>query len=340
MKDREAVSAPPRRPTLKTVAAEVGLAVATVSRALNDAPDINEETKARVREAALRVGYRPNRAGVRLRTGRTNVISLLLAPETDMMSHTARLIHALASELRGTPYHLIVTPVFDDEDPLAQVRYVIETGSADAIVINKIRPEDPRIAYMHANRMPFATHGRSDMGIAHPFFDFDNRRYAELAVEALAARGRRRLLVVAPPIEQNYAQHIVAGVEATCARLGLGWRRVEDATSDSPSARIEAAVARRLAGGGCDAVLCASAASVIASVSAAEGLGLRLGADLDVAGKESVPFLKRFRSEIIAVHEDSAAAGAFLARAALAAVRDPSAPPMTHLAAPGPGDLR
>ncbi|MBC7479941.1 MAG: LacI family DNA-binding transcriptional regulator, partial [Pseudorhodobacter sp.] len=62
------------RPTLKTIAAETGLAIATVSRALKDAPDIGEETKRRVRETAERLGYRPNRAGVRLRTGKTNVI--------------------------------------------------------------------------------------------------------------------------------------------------------------------------------------------------------------------------------------------------------------------------
>ena len=39
------------RPTLKTIAGETGLAIATVSRALKNAPDIGEETKKRVREA-------------------------------------------------------------------------------------------------------------------------------------------------------------------------------------------------------------------------------------------------------------------------------------------------
>ena len=61
------------RPTLKTLARLTGLAVPTISRALSDAPDIGEDTKRRVKEMAARIGYRPNRAGVRLRTGRTNV---------------------------------------------------------------------------------------------------------------------------------------------------------------------------------------------------------------------------------------------------------------------------
>ncbi len=78
----------PERPTLKTIAAATGLAVATVSRALKDAPDIGEETKRRVRAMAAELGYRPNRAGVRLRTGKTNVIALILSAEVDVMNHT------------------------------------------------------------------------------------------------------------------------------------------------------------------------------------------------------------------------------------------------------------
>ena len=67
-----------KKPTLRTISEISGLAVPTVSRALNDAPDIGRETKQRVREIAREIGYVPNRAGVRLRTGKTNVISLVL----------------------------------------------------------------------------------------------------------------------------------------------------------------------------------------------------------------------------------------------------------------------
>ena len=68
-----------RKPTLKTISELSGLAVATVSRALNDAPDIGADTKKLVRRIAADIGYVPNRAGVRLRTGRTNVITLVLS---------------------------------------------------------------------------------------------------------------------------------------------------------------------------------------------------------------------------------------------------------------------
>ena len=63
-----------RAPTLKTISEATGLAVTTVSRALKDGPELSAETRARVREVATQLGYRPHRAGVRLRTGRTFVV--------------------------------------------------------------------------------------------------------------------------------------------------------------------------------------------------------------------------------------------------------------------------
>ena len=98
------------RPTLKTIAYMTGLGVTTVSKALKDAPDISRSTKERVRLVAQQVGYRPNRAGVRLRTGRTNVISVVLSVETEVLGLTPHIVHGISVHLSGTPYHLVVTP--------------------------------------------------------------------------------------------------------------------------------------------------------------------------------------------------------------------------------------
>src|SRR5688572_29071131 len=155
------------KPTLRTIAQATGLAVATVSRALSDAPDLRAETKALVRRTAEELGYVPNRAGLRLRTGRTQVIALVLSTEHDMMNHTARLISSLAGELRATPYHLNVTPFFPGEDPLRPIRHVVENGLADAVIFNQTLPQDPRVAWLMARGFPFAAHGRTDWAASH-----------------------------------------------------------------------------------------------------------------------------------------------------------------------------
>ena len=153
---------PGEKPTLRTLARLSGFAVATVSRALSDAPDIGDNTKNLVKHIAEAVGYVPNRAGVRLRTGKTNVISLLL-PMTDEETNIfySIIIRSISAEFLGTPYHLNVTPFFAAGDSLLPVQRIVENGLADGIIMNQIEPEDPRVAYLLERQFPFATHGRS-----------------------------------------------------------------------------------------------------------------------------------------------------------------------------------
>ncbi len=321
MDDAENQMTDTARPTLKTIAALTGLSIATVSRALKDAPDIGEETKRRVREMAARVGYRPNRAGVRLRTGKTHVIALVRSTEEDVMNHTSQMINAISTALRGTSYHMILMPYFPEEDLMAPIRYVVETGSADGVIINQTTPDDPRVRYMHERGFPFATHGRTDMGVEHPYFDFDNEIFARIIVREMVARGRRSLALVAPPKGQSYAQHMIKGFTEEAARLGVAARVIDEVSSDTPALLVERFAERCFAmSDGPDGVVLGSATSSMALVTGGEACGLVLGRDFDVGTKDSIHFLRRFRSEMLVVHEDVGHAGDFLARAVMDAI--------------------
>ncbi|SFS21063.1 LacI family transcriptional regulator [Yoonia litorea] len=323
------------KPTLKSISRISGLAVPTVSRALNDAPDIGAETKKMIRQIANDIGYVPNRAGVRLRTGRTNVISLVMSTEHDLMSHTARLIASVAGGLRNTPYHLVVTPFFPDQDPMDPVRYIVETGSADAIIMNQIKPEDPRVAYLMEKGFPFATHGRTNWADSHAYYDFDNTAFGRLAGDKLAARGRKNICVIAPPQSQSYGQHMVQGISESCEAHNMSFEILEGVTSDTASLVVIEHLKDYLkANPKTDAVVTASTSSAMAAVAAVEATGAQVGRDIDVASKEAMPFLKMFRSDILTIAEQVNSAGAFLAKAAIQAIRDPDAPPLQGLEVP------
>jgi LacI family transcriptional regulator len=323
----------PGKPTLKTIAQLTGLAVPTVSRALNDAPDLRAETKALVRKVAEELGYVPNRAGLRLRTGRTQVISLVMSAEHDMMNNTARLISSLAGALRGTAFHLNVSYFFPGEDPMKPIRHIVEMGLADAVIFNQTRPEDARVAWLMERHFPFATHGRTNWAQRHAWADFDNRAFGDIAIRRLARAGRRRIGVIAPPLDQNYGQDFVDGVTAAAAELGVEAWAIPGASSDSAGSRVREAVVRALPED-IDGMVACSTNAAMASVAALEGEGLRLGQEIDLVAKEAIPFLNLFRREIIAVQEDVGRAGAVLARAVIRAIREPEAPPLQDLEVP------
>ena len=324
------------RPTLKTISKATGLAVATVSRALNDAPDIGQETKRRVAQVAREIGYRPNRAGVRLRTGKTNVISLVISTEHEMVNqHTGRLISSIAGALRDTPYHMIVTPYFPSEDIMAPIDYILDTGSADAVIMNQTEKEDRRVARLMKAGFPFVTHGRTMWADQHSYFDFDNHQFAQIGVAQFVRRGRRSILILAPPTDQYYARHIVDGAKAAGAKHGVDVTILETATSDDAPEKIEEAIiAYKKAHPEMDAILSPSTLACMSATTAMETFDLKVGRDYDVFSKQSGRFLEQFRPGILSVIEDVHKTGTFLAKAALHRIAKPDEPPMQKLDIP------
>lgn len=312
---------PGERPTLKTIAFMTGLGVTTVSRALKDAPDIGAETKERVRLVADQIGYQPNRAGVRLRTGKTNVISLILAMDEEMMGLTSHIVFGISEVLASTSYTLVLTPYARDKDPMLPVRHILETASADGVILSSTEPDDPRIRLLTERNLPFATHGRTRMGIVHPYHDFDNAAYALEAVRRLAARGRKRLALLKPPSKLTYCQHMQDGFRRGIAEAGIGEAAFDEIDITAPLEQIHLAAMRLMASPDApDGIVCGSAASAVAVATAVETSGRKLGRDVDMVSKQPANLLRWFRPEIMTVNEDIHLAGRELAKAVLARI--------------------
>ncbi|MCJ8518054.1 LacI family transcriptional regulator [Pseudorhizobium tarimense] len=317
----KAVMAGRERPTLKTIAYMTGLGITTVSRALKDAPDIGAETKERVRLVANQLGYQPNRAGVRLRTGKTNVIALVLSIEEELMGFTSQMVFGISEVLAGTQYHLVLTPHSHQKDPMLPVRYILDTGSADGVIISRIAPDDPRVRLMTERNMPFATHGRTDMGITHPFHDYDNEAYVYQAVEKLVSRGRRRIALLPPPSALSFYLHSRIGFERGLADFGATEVAIGRITTEMPLSDLRShSEAMMCSAKAPDGIISTSGSSTIALVAGIEAAGKRLGQDLDLVSKQSADFLNWIRPEIYTVNEDVRHSGRELAKAVIARI--------------------
>ncbi|MCY1665062.1 LacI family transcriptional regulator [Rhizobium sp. SL86] len=320
-KTRQSPASGNLRPTLKTIAYMTGLGITTVSRALKDAPDIGAETKERVRLVASQLGYQPNRAGVRLRTGKTNVIALVLSIDEELMGFTSQMMFGISEVLAGTQYHLVLTPHMHQKDPMAPVRYILDTGSADGMIISRTAPDDPRVALMTERNFPFATHGRTDMDIVHPFHDFDNETFAFQAVEKLASLGRRRITLLAPPAKLSYYLHTRIGFERALATFGATEVAMGRITSEAPLDEVRSQMQMLMQSADPpDGIISISGSASIALVAGLEAAGRRLGTDVDMVSKQSAEFLNWVRPEIYTVNESVRQAGRELAKAVIARI--------------------
>ena len=324
----------PRRATLKTIAEEIGLGITTVSRALKDAPDIGADTKQRVRDVAERQGYRPNRAGVRLRTGKTHVIALILSVDEEGMGSASHILYGLSEALSGTPYHLIMTPHFISSDPLEPIRYIVETGSADGVVISRTEPDDERVRMLMDNNIPFVTHGRTEMGCDHAWHDFDNERFVFEALERLKKRGRRHIAVLAPPASLTCSRHVQAGIDTAVALGGLEIAPL-NVTTDSSIAEIREDVLGLLASDNPpDGLISIFGDGAIAMLSAAQGADRLVGEDIDIVCKQPHDVLQWLHPQVIAINEDNRETGRQLGTLLLAAIDGANPESLTSLLPP------
>ncbi len=312
---------PAPRPTLRTLAHITGLGISTVSQALRDNPEIAQETKRRVKLAAQQVGYRPDRAGVRLRTGRTNVITLVLNPEDEGSGFFSQFVYGVSNGLKGTAYHLVITP-YDLTDPMASVRYIVETGSADGVILSRTQAVDARVRYLTDNNMPFVTHGRTEMGISHPYHDFDNEAFAYEAAKQLAARGRKRIALLAPPPELFYTQHTNQGFERAIKDFDLEAFALASCHTGTPLAQIKQ-IGRALSHHTHrpDGIISSATTAAFALSAGLQAEGLRIGVDFDAASKQSSNLLNIAIPEIISIPEDFHAAGTELVRLLIGSIK-------------------
>ena len=311
------------RPTLKTIAEITNLGTTTVSRALKDAPEIGEKTKARVKLVAEQLGYTPNRAGVGLRTGRTNVINLVLSLDDEIMAITSLLVRGLSEALSTTPYHLVVTPYALHNSPLDRIRYIVETRSADGIILSRIEPNDSRVEYLVKHKIPFATHGRTEMGIEHPYHDFDNYRYVYEGVKHLYEKSRSHIALLAPPDTLTFFHHAMAGYQRGLSDCGLKpYRKLRFCIGDTLDTIENLSEKLFRSKNRPDAIISMSGGSTIALCSGIENAGLTVGKEVDIISKQTVNILPRFRSEIATVHEDIRLAGNELARQVVSSIEN------------------
>jgi LacI family transcriptional regulator len=324
------------RPTLKTIAFMAGLGVTTVSRALKDAPEIGQATKSRVQLIAKQIGYRPNRAGVRLRTGKTNVISLVLNAQAEIMGLTSNMVYGISEVLSQTPYHLTVTPYPVENDPLQPIRYIVETGSADGIIMSRTEPDDVRVRYLTEHGIPFATHGRTLMGIEHPYHDFDNESFAYKSAASLLTKGRSKIAMLGVPTpDVTYYQHLERGFLQAIGGSSAQAAIISDVQTDTPLERIRYRVEEIMSvSNHPDGIVCCSGSVAMAVVAGIEAAGLRIGREVDLVSKQSTDVLKWFRPQIIVFNEDIRHAGRELARAVLGSIEGIDARELQSLSYP------
>lgn len=188
-----------RRPTMRDVARQAGVGLATVSRVVNGADGVSEETASQVRRAIAELGFQRDEIARSLRPGQHSwTIGMLIGDLTNPF--WSQLANGAFSEAKRAGYAVLVGTA--DEDPAAE-RQAIEALTSRRVSGLIIMPGGQDHSFLlgpnNRPRVPVVFVDRPARGIEADVVAFDNDRGGRLATQHLIEHGHRRIAVLVAP---------------------------------------------------------------------------------------------------------------------------------------------
>lgn len=313
------------------VARLAGVSHQTVSRVINDLPNVRPATRARVEQAIAQLRYRPSPAARALVTRRTRTIGLLTPGVSDFGPTSIAMHFNFAA--RAARYN-VETVSGSATDP-AGVRSMIEgflRQRVDAIVMIVVDVGVLEIVRGLDVSVPIVA-SASTARRGPSIVSIDQYRGARSAVRHLAELGHTRILHVAGPQSAPDALERVRGWrdEIAAARLDI----VEPSIGDwTPAGGYRIGMELEIAPG--SAVFAANDHTAIGLLSAFRERGLRVPEDVSVVGFDDVPEAGYLYPPLTTVRQDFATLGELMMQKVLIAVEEPdgateTTPLPTHL---------
>ena len=208
---------------LKDLAEHLGLSQTTVSRALNGYPEVKEATRRRVAEAAAQLGYRPNASALRLATGRSGAIGLVLRGADELGPHMSEFLSGLGARMASHDIDILVTTVATQQEEIAAYRRLAASQKVDAMILHSPTLQDERAELLLDLGIPFVLHGRTNIGRPVAWLDIDNTGALERATSHLLDLGHRRIALLNGIKGRTFTEHRELGYLAALSARGVAF---------------------------------------------------------------------------------------------------------------------
>lgn len=273
--------------SIKDVAKEAGVSIATVSRVLNDVDVVNEETKKKVMDAIGKLDYRPNIVARSLKTQKTRTIGIVVP---DISSQFYPEIVRGAEDVANI-YNYNVILCNTDLDSQKEVEYlkVLREKMVDGIIYMSNSLADDILALLNNLKLPtvlIETKGQDDK---FPSVTINNEKAAYDATKYLIKKGNKKIAFVGvKPDTPNASALRFGGYKKALEENGIkvnedlvqfGGLKAADGRDG-----MEVILKKTEA----DAVFCSSDEIAMGVINALREKGLEVPKDVDVIGFDNI----------------------------------------------------
>lgn len=295
-----------KRVTIKEVAEEAGVSTQTVSRVINDRPDVASETRQRVQQVIDRLGYQPSHLARSLSQGRSCTIGVVGSG----LEHygPSRTLSGIEKEADKWGYSLLLSLIHQSGTNAGE-RLLRDMFSRHVDGIIWAQPEiGNNREWLQRENLPLSVPIVFLSMRSHPEVSVvavDNRTGGRMATEHLLQQGRRRIGLITGPITWWEARQRQFGwrdaLEGTGIPVDEGLMAEGDWTPASGERGLHRLLEQRP---DIDAVFTCNDQMALGVLRAARQVGRRVPEDLAVVGFDDIPEAAYFYPPLSTVRQD------------------------------------
>jgi DNA-binding LacI/PurR family transcriptional regulator len=315
------------RVNIRFVARKAGVSPQTVSRVLNNRPDVAAETRQRVQDVITQLGYRPSALARGLSSQRTRTLGLITADFSDYFF--TQVIAGAEAEARQYGYRFMLgSTERNPEDEPEYIRLLTE-HHVDGILFARpsTEPDNRYLVNLLRDGVPVVTTAYHIPGEALTVIDVDNVDGGLQATRCLLERGHRRIAMISGPGSWKSVHDRTQGYIMALEAAGMVFDPSLVAWADwSFRSGYQAAQELLARGPLFSALFVHNDQMAIGALRALHEAGCRTPEDVSVVGYDDIPMAEYCQPPLTTIRQPMREVGALATRLLIQAVEKPGAP--------------
>ncbi len=279
--------------TIKDIAREAGVSIATVSKVINHIPSISQGTAIKVRDVMERLNYAPNSHAAGLARKNTRNIAFLAnlrQGEAFENPHMFEILCGAQNTLSAKGYSLSLVDVSGDKEQGASAQKVILQKEADGVIIHGAAISKPVASLLIKRAFPHIVIGHSGFDTRLCWIDSNHILAGQLATEHLLERGYKQVAFLAGQEGEDISRMRLQGFCRALREYGLDWENAPIGYTGGDYAGSVAAAAQLIKERKPEAVVCASNLIAAGVYKAAGELEVKIPKELAVITFDRYPY--------------------------------------------------
>ena len=273
----------------RLIAEKAKVSINTVSRALNDKPDVSSVTRKRVLKIAQQVGYVPNLLAKSLKSGQSKTIGVVIPNLSNPFFNPV--LRGIDDKLREQGYNLMICNSNGDYRREEEAVVTLIQKRVDGVSLTPVGKRSLDISYLQKMSVPFVLMMSHFKVTDTDYVGFDDKMGAFLATQHLMEKGHRRILYIGGPPYFSLARDRLFGHKKALATYGI---RIDRKLLRTASPKLEEGfrIVRKILSEGLDfsAIAAFNDYLALGAVKAIFEHGLKVPEDIAIVGYDDIEF--------------------------------------------------